>query len=1298
MILLLLLAFAWCAQSDGQGATATPAPQAQPAAGCLACHEGIEAMHPEAALGCVDCHGGNAAARTREGAHVPRPRVAQENERVAGLDENLAWRRFQNPMDLRVAPQVCGECHPKLVRHLQLSLHGTTAGHLSDGFYEVGLSAHKASSYAVFPVRATKPRGERAPDALDELVQVPAVRADGPATSLATHYPDLPRKECMQCHPWSRGRAVEGRVGFDGDYRGEGCAACHVSYALDGLSSSADRAAVHTEPGHPERHALEAHPPTRTCTSCHYGDASIGLNFRGLSQLPPGAPGGPEIPGTTRQLLNRQFYLQDPSIDPPDVHHERGMNCIDCHTLGDVMGDGDLHGAMEHAVEIGCSDCHGTFTSRATLRTRRGTELANLREENGRVILTGKVDRVEREVVQVVDVLDPRSAHYDSRAAQAMTPVHAGVECYTCHSSWNPNFLGFHFDRNASLTQLDLVTGERTKGRVTTQEKVFATWKSFFAGRDERGGIAPYLTGFSSMGSFTDEKGERVLDQVLPRTAAGLSGMSMIQHQMHTVRRSARSCVECHRTSATWGMGSANFQLARQLACIADERGIEIVALDRQRLANSQPLEKIVLPDVTALALRCDPLQGAAQTLFAAEGARGVHAYDLRDPLHPRRLSFVECVEPQALLLAGTFLYVADGPAGLRVYDVHDEAKPVLVARVPTFDARALALSWPWLYVADGEGGLVLFDVRSPLAPRQVSVLATAAPGTRSRIVAVQELFQYSRPRAKKQKDGRELPGDARSEARHLCALLDETRGLVLVDVTEPTRPYVLWPDGRRQRRDETRVEEGLEYRGLVLQSQVDLAEPQGGSRTQERDYAYVLAERRVRNNSESFLGVWDVSDALRPRRVSNPRVADTSEALVPANVYNTPFLQRLFLVPGAQGVLVTDASLSTQPGSLGALGGIRHAYALALESFPLDKMLDEDGRPLKDVSHAGSRWLLRPEIERILSVGASALGLLGPDTSVQSAPGTTARLEFQRLDRDGTCFLEGAELAGRASVTDEDGDGRISLAEFAHAAAGDATPRGETYVDPTAPSALERRVDRDGDLARLLDGTDPQRFDANQDGQLDRAETERAFFSALDLDASGALDAAELSRHPGELRKIRFGGARAAELFAALDANKDGRVDAHEFRLRELDWKALDPNGDGKVQLALARDSKAARRSSTVLKPEWPARQIFRWPLPPTLTRERFAAAFDADGDGVLTRQELRARPDLVPFGDDNGDGELQAREWQSRLDLIGLYGSELTVDGFEERWDLDRDGKVTPAELPLPVWLAVRLGLRKP
>ena len=180
--------------------------------GCLVCHEGIEDMHPGQELSCVDCHGGNADTREKLLAHVQPPEGEGRDERVAPLDEDLSWRRFRNPMDLRVAELTCGGCHEDAARDMIHSLHGTTAGHLSDGYYEMGLVDEKKSRYGIWSVVESRVE----PGDVEDLVQVPPFDGRGPRDELATHYGDLARKECMQCHLWSEGRAVRGRVGFDG--------------------------------------------------------------------------------------------------------------------------------------------------------------------------------------------------------------------------------------------------------------------------------------------------------------------------------------------------------------------------------------------------------------------------------------------------------------------------------------------------------------------------------------------------------------------------------------------------------------------------------------------------------------------------------------------------------------------------------------------------------------------------------------------------------------------------------------------------------------------------------------------------------------------------------------------------------------------------------------------------------------------------------------------------------------------------------------------------------------------------
>lgn len=1331
---VLSLAFVLLAASWIAGASATPPARAQEprttlvlpgdgSSGCVACHAGIEDMHPAAELSCVDCHGGDARATSKEQAHVARTRADADDERVAPRDEDLVQRRFVNPMDLRVAHLSCGRCHPDETNHVLHSLHGTTAGHLSDGYYEVGLHSRKESTWSVFPVEA--PKGPNAPASpLPALAQVPPFDPSAKRDSIATHYADLARKECMQCHLWSSGRATEGRVGFDGDHRGEGCAACHVEYALDGLTDSADAVAQRREPGHPRRHALTRAPATDTCVSCHYGDATIGLNFRGLSQLPPGAPGGPEIPGTTDHLRNRQFYLQDAAVNPPDVHHERGMHCIDCHTAGDVMGDGRLVGAMEQAVEISCSDCHGTFSELATLTTQRGTPLKHLRREGERVILKSKVDGKEHPLVQVKHVLDPARPEFNARAAQAMTGAHARVECYTCHSSWNANFLGFHFDRNESLTQLDLLSGKRTPGRVTTQEKVFATWKSFYAGFNERGAVAPYLTGFSTMGSVTDASGERILDQVMPETAAGLSGVTMIHHQMHSVRKSSRSCVECHRTSGTWGLGTPNFQITRQLAFAADRRGIEVVALDRAKPVKSLPLAKLVLPDVTSLALLEDPLQGRAQFLYAGEGSRAIHAIDVSEPTQPKRTHVVECVDPQQLLVRGKTLFVADGAGGLATFDLANPAQPKPLARIPMCNARAIAIQWPWAYVADGPSGLVIVDVRDP---RKLELVGGLVPhddrGDVHDLVDVSVLFQYSRPIAEPLVDPTETPPptdgaairaarrreragiaddpkratDRRTSARMLCALVDATRGPFLLDVTEPRAPLQIWPDPKRTARPgrETETARNEEYRAIVLRSHVDLAQPGGGPRTSERDYAYVLSETNENGLQVSFLRTIDVSDALRPRSAGRARVTGSTETLTPLALYNAPFLQTFLFAAGYEGLELIDVNTSSQPAQVGPVESLRQCYAVAVESFGFDRMLDESDRPLKDVSHAPSRWLKLDEVGRILDVDAAALGTLpagrsSSGTQVSMPPSWTARLDFARRDADDSAFLEAQELDGLdLARTDRDGDGRVGLAEFTVRAG--VMP--EMFAVPSFVTESQSRTGPDGDLARLFDGVDPHAFDGDGDGRLSRADIGRALFAALDLDRDGHLSRAEASRAPGELRRVRFGGAAATGLLRRYDADGNGTLEPRELELRDDDWRALDADRDGAVQLASTREGADKRRGYDVRDVEWPARVVARTRLPPDVTLERLYAVFDQDGDRALSKRELAARPDLLLDMDDDRDGKVSKAEIDPRLVWLAQGGADAAREDFRERWDLDGDGRVSREELALPRWVFERL-----
>jgi hypothetical protein len=926
---------------------------------CANCHAGIEEMHPWAPVTCVQCHGGNADAATKETAHVTQGRRAPGDERVLQPGFEPEASRFLDPGSLRAAAQSCGPCHERAVYDVTHSLHATTSGHLGDGLYENGVVPERHPRVSIFDVKDQLPPATPRPkEALPSLKQIESFQAEGDREKASTHFTDLPRKNCMQCHLWSRGRAVRGRAGMDGDYRGEGCGACHTPYADDGLSSSRDPAIDKYEPGHPRRHEMVRFPATETCARCHYGDASIGLSYRGLAQPVPGMPQTPDAPGLNRKRLNGVYYISDPAATPADIHYQRGMSCVDCHTRNDVMGDGFLYSRMEDAVEISCEACHGTSEEYATGVTRRGTRLSNLvrkgTAEAPQYFLEGRADGKFHRVKQSRDVVRPGSSDFNAQAALAMTGDHARLECYACHSGWNPDFFGFHFDRNEQFTQLDLISAQRTQGRVTTQEKVFSTFKSFYLGWNSHGRIAPYMVGFSTMATAHDKDGGLLVDQALPATRAGLSGMTMIHHQTHTTTARARQCVECHRAPATFGRGSVNFRLMRSFIVTGGDTGVRTLSLDRKSPGDTSLLSALPVAAVRALALASNRVTGRCEWAYAASAKGSLAACDVSSPGFPRIASMVEDAarDPQALVVAGSHLFLADGENGVTIFDLSIPSRPKQVARVAEVPAYGLWLDGTTLHVAAGNRGLAAIDVRDAKAPRVVLPGfdlngEDTAPVFVSRVSL---LFQYSRPN----QNVLEAP---RTTPRALAVVGTRNASVWLVDVTEPAAPSVLAPLGA------ARVARVPVY-DVAIATLYELGSEGGAIPTDERDCAFVLFEEGGPN-----LLVLDVTDPTQSKFKGVVALRPQTRAIRVARVYNPPFLQTFVVAVGTLGAQIVDVSKPDAPTVVASLNTPLDAYALELEEFPLDRTVDADGKPIMDVSHEGARWLDQQELERVLGV-----------------------------------------------------------------------------------------------------------------------------------------------------------------------------------------------------------------------------------------------------------------------------------------------------------------------------------------
>ncbi len=327
----------------------TPAEAHKKSAGCLECHQGSEDMHasPNVVLGCTDCHGGNPTpGLTQRKAHI-QPRNALFFESSANpVDSSILLNhespefiRFVNPGDLRVASESCGQCHQKIIDHVQHSMMNHGAMLWGAALYNNGAVPHKnyrfGQAYGANgePLRLVNPTPVTPEDTekhgiLPFLDPLPRFAIGQPGNTLriferggTKQIPlGIPNTEEAPGRPArrlsERGFGTLNRIdpvvlnlqktrlhdpllGFmgsndhPGDYRSSGCSACHVVYANDrsrsnsdwwskyghqGLSFSGDKSIPKNERGHPVKHQFTRSIPSSQCMTCHMHQGNLFVN------------------------------------------------------------------------------------------------------------------------------------------------------------------------------------------------------------------------------------------------------------------------------------------------------------------------------------------------------------------------------------------------------------------------------------------------------------------------------------------------------------------------------------------------------------------------------------------------------------------------------------------------------------------------------------------------------------------------------------------------------------------------------------------------------------------------------------------------------------------------------------------------------------------------------------------------------------------------------------------------------------------------------------------------------------
>jgi hypothetical protein len=368
--------------------------------------------------------------------------------------------------------QACGQCHQGQVAGVAQSLHLTLAR-------EVNL--------------VRKSFGAR--EALTGLTQIPI--ADVPETPLELA-DDLLRRRCLRCHLYSSGDP------YPSVNHGTGCAACHLDFS--------DGAATHT---------FLKTPGDKQCLQCHYGNW-VGADYHG--RFEHDFNDEYRTPYTTKEPFTRPYGVEYHQLSP-DIHQQRGMICIDCHSGAELMNSRQKGGAQG----IQCQDCHLQQSLEKNLP-------ANVSRVQGKYLFQSQGDSKQHEIPLMRD--------------PAHTAYQETIACQVCHAQWAFNDTGTHLLRNDTNeydsfwklttqgswevekilthnlnsdttlppTMRDKINGEEKKG-IWHQGYTMRRWESVQLGRDEKGGIAVMRPVLDLHLSWLDDKNKVRFDAIAAQSA-----------------------------------------------------------------------------------------------------------------------------------------------------------------------------------------------------------------------------------------------------------------------------------------------------------------------------------------------------------------------------------------------------------------------------------------------------------------------------------------------------------------------------------------------------------------------------------------------------------------------------------------------------------------------------------------------------------------------------------------------------------------------------------------------------------
>ena len=482
---------------------------------CLQCHAGVtgfvESHNPEK-IGCSSCHLGNPRAIVKDAAH-----------------KNM----ILIPGNLRNAKTTCGSlnCHPGIAERIDSSVMSTMSGIIS------------VNKFAFDEIK--EPVGKFHIEKIND-------------SAAGSHLKNL----CASCHLGNEkknlGPVTELR-------RGGGCNACHLNYSSNAISELKKYESIKTTG--PDSALLKFHPSLSIkvtnmhCFGCHSRSGRISTNYEGWH----------ETDLTEKDVRGKKGYrkLEDGRIFrfvQPDVHFEKGLACIDCHTSYEIMGDGQSYEHKEQQLQVVCSDCHfsGQPETLTTVdfdyESKKIAQLSGAFQTSRRFL---KIKKTGRPLVnafidasgeaKLVTKLTNDTLKLLSPAFECTAAPHENIACQTCHTAWAPQCIGCHTTFEPGTAGYDLLNNKPVQG----------SWVEFHG---------EYLAEFPSLGVRETPGGKEIVT-VIPGMILSIDKSKFTGKQndlifkrlfapvfSHTIIKKAAGCKTCHNNPLAIGYGRGNLK------------------------------------------------------------------------------------------------------------------------------------------------------------------------------------------------------------------------------------------------------------------------------------------------------------------------------------------------------------------------------------------------------------------------------------------------------------------------------------------------------------------------------------------------------------------------------------------------------------------------------------------------------------------------------------------------------------------------------------------------------------------